>query len=371
MIMKSTTYIISTLFLFFTILSCVDADPLQPDGPNLETSVVDVVFDASFTFQRQTEEIEIKNTGDTSLVIDEISISDNTGEEFNYSISSLVIPEDGVGILEVSFKPSDFIRYSRDLVIKSNFENDVLVRLEGTGIPNVLNQDEISFTAQSSIDQFAQEMYDIVNTKDVTISSTANINDPILDLSALSVIKEVEVLRLISNSQLENLEGLDDLLVKNELIVRSNGVLGSLDQMNGLVSSNISIHLENNRGLSSLDFLNGLTMIGDLRVINNRSLVDFTGAESIETIDGDLVVLENSALKSLKGLEGISVSIEDELSGENRFFDDVKIQENEQLDDYCSLLNILSGSEDFFGNIIIINNKLDLSLTDFTSGTCN
>ncbi len=369
---KPTTYILLCFSLLLIVISCTDADPLRPDGPMLEVDATDIVFDALFTFQSQTKKVAIRNTGDTELVISNVRIDDNLDGEYTFVLNSQVLAPGGVDTLSVSFSPSDFIRYDSDLVIESNFENDVLIRLDGTGIPKVSNQEIWNFTSQSGVNQFASEMFDVVNTEEVIISSTANINDPVLDLSSLSVIKEVERLQIINNSSLEDLTGLEGILVKSELIVKANDQLTSLNQLDGLVSSNFSIDLEDNRRLSSLDFLGGLTTIGTLRVVDNGSLTNFVGAESIETIDGDLVVLENDRLESLNGLEGISIAISDDnMDGEMRIIDDIRVEANPVLNDYCGLVNTLSQGEAFYGNVIITNNQLETTLLDLQTGICN
>lgn len=373
---KPTIYILACVTSLLTIVSCIDADPLSPNGPILDVDQVDIVFtDPLFIFQNEKKSVELKNSGDSELVITGIEINDGDGNdlsEFTAVIGATVIPPGGVTILEVTFQPSEFIRYNRELIIKSNFENEALIRLEGIGVPKVSNQEVWNFTSQFSVDQFEKEGYDIVNTKEVFISSTVNsVLDPIVDLSALSIIKEVDLLQIANNSILEDLTGLDNLLIKEDLIVRSNQSLKSLNQLNGSMSSSFNIEIESNRNLESLDFLQGLTTIRDLKIINNRALKDFKGAETIQTIDGDLVIFDNDSLISLEGLEGVSVTIFDELSGENRFLDDVSIRDNRELINFCGLLNVLSGSQDFFGDIVIANNKLEISLVQLQMGTCN
>lgn len=364
---KIAFYTLCAIILY----SCTSADPLQPDGPILDTEETDIIFDAMFTFQTQTQSLVINNTGDSRLTINNISISDNINKEFTFEPSTLVIAPGGSSSIAITFSPSDFIRYSKNLILESNFENDVLVRLEGVGIPKVSNQEVWNFTSQSSVNAFANNNFDIVNTKEVSISSTANINDPIVNVSALSLINDIESLRIINNPVLEDLDGLQSVNISNTLEVELNRSLKTLNPLNGLKDSNFNIFLKDNINLNTLDFLKVLTTIGDLRVVNNLSLKDFNGAENIITINGDLVILNNDGLESLNGLEGVSQTFFDESSSENRLVDDIRVDDNGQLADFCGLNNVFIQGEDFFGNVIITNNASNPSLVDLTSGNCN
>lgn len=366
-------YILATFIIIITF-SCTDVDPLQPEGAILSTDEIDIIFDPLFTFQSETQTIKIRNIGDTRLIIDKITIDDNTMEEFSFELSSSEIPVGGEGELSVTFSPSDFARFNRNLIIQSNSENDVLIRLDGTGVPKVSNQELWSFTSQSSIDSFKNEKFDIVNTNEIQISSTANINDPVTDLSALSIIEQVERLRINNNSTLVDLKGLQDLKVTEELVVEFNTALVTLNDLKGLDSEDvINITIEGNSNFEDLSFLSSLTLIGDLKLINNRKLASLVGLENIDTIDGDLVIFDNDNLVSLDGIEGLSIPVADEnVDGEMmRIIDDISIRNNPNLINYCGLTPVLTGSDAFYGTVIIDNNELDIPLADLQAGICN
>ncbi len=378
--MKRPTNILIPIFFLLTLIGCVEADPLRPDGPVLEVDTTDLVFNALFKFQSETKEIAIENTGDADLIINEIVINDNVSGVFTTSkVDNLILVPGARDTILVNFQPKDFIRYDTDLFIKSNFKNDKFVNLEGAGIPKKTLQKDWEFRSQSEIDLFAAEFYDEVpdEVDDILISSVINAgNDPILNLSALSIFKKVKRLEVTNNRELEDLKGLENINVTNRLTVASNEKIESLNQLTGLVSSKFNIELANNTNLQSLDFLRPLNLIGDLKVTNNRLIRNFLGAENIRTIDGDLVIQDNRFLTSLNGLEGVNLSIAKETANGNmvnRIIDDISIRNNGQLVDLCGISGIINNpdSDSAYGTIVIAGNASnDITVESIKMGSC-
>lgn len=192
---------------------------------------------------------------------------------------------------------------------------------------------ELELTSQDDVNAFAQLFPDCTE-----LNSSLLIEGDIVDLSPLTQVVSIEGSLNISETGIENFNGLDQLEI----------VVGDF-----LVSSNSE--LESCQGLGSL------TEVGGLRFIDNEELTSFEGMESLTKIDypnddelfieGGFLVSQNPSLVSFNGLNNLS-SIDGEYSG------GFKVSENNDLLNFMGLENLTSLN----GDITIDQNA---SLTSF------
>lgn len=145
---------------------------------------------------------------------------------------------------------------------------------------------------------------------DLTLSNT-----DLTDLTALKGLIGVEggMLRIQGNELLKSLKGLEQLRQLDELAIRGNPQLESLQGLGGLVEVTHRAIIEGNRGLLSLEGLHNLRLAGQLIVSGNFSLPNLEGLGRLHTVGGwptyaydDLIIARNQSLQNLAGLDSLS-----------------------------------------------------------------
>lgn len=147
----------------------------------------------------------------------------------------------------------------------------------------------ITLTTQAEVDNF-QAVYG--NCDVVTSSLTIGPSNDITNLDALIHLNSIEeVLYIEENTQLTNLDGLENL---NHITV---------------------MHINNNQNITDFDALSNLTSIGSIYIENNPKLASLSGFMNIITIIGQFFLTGNPALSSLQGLENLVSTGDFHLSG--------------------------------------------------------
>ncbi|WP_339924511.1 hypothetical protein [uncultured Cyclobacterium sp.] len=277
-------------------------------------------------------------------------------------------------------------------------------------------QGNVHLSSQSALDSFGLKGYDIIEGS-LTIGHTPEgSSDPILDLSALATIDQIEnYLIIINNPELRSLEGLDflrkinlDLVIRDNPLLDSFSGLTSLEYLHGLnlinnpnirdfngfnhvASKLVSLHIENMEhfiGLEGEGFENAINLIyidilsnpnlkhltfptqtethhSSLKVSNNPSLISFGGGNGRFKNLSNLSLENNENLSDLgglvhkdgEGIRGLSVINSPKLTSLSPLFlsqaaGKLRIENNEKLED----LNVFSSASIFFDKIIISEN---------------
>lgn len=113
-----------------------------------------------------------------------------------------------------------------------------------------------------------------------------------------------------SNPLIENLQGVNSLLVVGDLSIQSNENLNSLEGLNNLMAVNspagATASVSQNTALIDLAGLESLQEInGTLRVDSNESLISLDGLENLQTLADNLEIKSNLNLQSIESLSGL------------------------------------------------------------------
>ncbi|MGY6650193.1 T9SS type A sorting domain-containing protein [Wenyingzhuangia sp. IMCC45574] len=228
---------------------------------------------------------------------------------------------------------------SGSFITKDNVYNPTAEELKNKCSVKVLyNNSSISHNiyTQDQLDQFYDNGYELIAGNLIIEGDTSHIEN----LSKLNKLIEITgSLYIRKNTNLKNLQGLNNLKKVYNLYI-GGGEYG-YDDGTG------------NPSLISLDGLDKLeTIVGFLRVMNNKNLISIKGLSSLQRIDSDenrnawrnsIIIQNNESLLNLKGLEKIQ-SVKNGIS----------IKENPSLENLSGLNNISSS-----GFVSLIdNNKL-------------
>lgn len=224
---------------------------------------------------------------------------------------------------------------------------------------------------QSEIDAFA---LNYPNCTRLIKSLNIRGND-IVNLHGLSQIEDVGGGLIIDLTNIENLQGLEDIQnLSSSLSISSNYVLESFDGLQNLEtivgqfaiafnsqiidftgfnslnsvgnSSNWGMHIASNNNLVSLVGLENLTEIhGSLRIDWNDALESLNGLQNLDSVYGWIGILDNDVLETLEGIDSLGY-----------FEDYLSITENASLNSISSLTNL--DASDIIGVIIEDNPSL-------------
>ncbi|WP_339901060.1 hypothetical protein [uncultured Cyclobacterium sp.] len=189
----------------------------------------------------------------------------------------------------------------------------------------------MTLSTQAALDSFGLKGYDIIEGSLTLGNTPEDSSDPILDLSPLATIDQIDNnLNIINNPELQSFEGLSylryisqELVVKNNALLESFYGLTSLEKLPGLNLTNnpsirdfngfshvapmiASLHIENMEhfiGLEGEGFENAINL-RSVTIISNPNLIHLSFPTQTETIHSRLYVTNNPALISFGGGDG-------------------------------------------------------------------
>lgn len=153
-------------------------------------------------------------------------------------------------------------------------------------------------------------------------------NPKITSISQLYGVESLRDLVILDQPNLQSLAGLDKLKhISDRLLLEGNQQLKNLKGLGKLEHIGGSLRLIENSSLTQIEDLSALKTVADgfLQVENNRRLKSLSGLEQIKTIK-EVYVEKNISLTSLNGLEGLT-----KVEG------DVDIMDNPLLEDFTAL----------------------------------
>ncbi|HEY3385337.1 MAG TPA: T9SS type A sorting domain-containing protein [Saprospiraceae bacterium] len=154
---------------------------------------------------------------------------------------------------------------------------------------------EIELTTQGAVDNFSCDSV-----------LTLKISGPgITNLNGLLGLRHVEKDLWITDTQIQNLAGLDSLAIIDEfLLIRDNPSLVNLEGLEKATGLN-TVTIHRNPSLENLNGLNNVEGIYDLKILENNKLVNMQGLEKLKNIFY-LSLRDNNGLQTLHGLHSIS-----------------------------------------------------------------
>ncbi|WP_353166654.1 T9SS type A sorting domain-containing protein [Empedobacter brevis] len=147
-------------------------------------------------------------------------------------------------------------------------------------------------------------------------------NKSLVNLNELSQLKKAFFVDITRNDLLENLDGLNQLSFVNKLNIANNlklKNLNGLDQLTALsdgfddpqfAQSDLSIGY--NAQLINLEGLKLKKVNGSISIMNNESLQNLNGLQSLIQYNGDLRIQDNPKLTSIEALGNVTSSIDEE-----------------------------------------------------------
>ena len=171
-------------------------------------------------------------------------------------------------------------------------------------------------------------------------------------LSYINIVNNPEITTLDAFSNMTN--GINDVnveLTNNDKLVDIDG-LSQLDLF--------SVYIREHEILSNLNLINSSdsNSLGQLYILNNPSLNDFSPLSNITLVKGSLTI----GYSNLTNL--------DDLSNLNRTFGDVNIWYNSSLSDLCGLQNIVQG-DNIDGIYNVHDNAYNPTFQNINDGNCS
>lgn len=126
----------------------------------------------------------------------------------------------------------------------------------------------------------------------------------VTDLTGLDHLREVGILEIRFNPQLQALWGVHKLERIGTLIITGNGALPSLPEFGSLGQVD-SITITGNSALTDLGSFPALSSVGKLEISNNPKLTDYSGFEALTSTTGTVELWDAALITDLSGLEAL------------------------------------------------------------------
>ncbi len=167
----------------------------------------------------------------------------------------------------------------------------------------------IQLTTQTALNEFANNNCGIISGN-LCLGDCNLTGNPsnITDLSPLQNVQHITGKLQISNTQINNLQGLEALQnIGSALLIQDNAELLKLDGLENLQNLGGQLRIERNASLYNMEALMQLTHTnGWVSIVGNASLPSLEGFQNIEFINGNLTIQNNSVLLDLDGLQKLN-----------------------------------------------------------------
>lgn len=269
--------------------------------------------------------------------------------------------------IRVTDIPSNTVYYFRAYAISAEGDKYYGNEVQFTSLDEKVHVGDVILNSQEKVNEFGAKNYTRINGK-------LKIHGPVTDLSSLESVVILDYSFEVRNTNLTNLEGLNNLkvignnsplgmnIISNRLLENLSGLnnleivrgnthifendnLINLKGLNSLIAASVGdIRIEGCEALTSLSGLENLVFIGaDFYLRDNPNLIDISSISKLEFIKFQLHIDNNDSLKNLDGFEGLTT------------VESVIIQRNQELINLNGLNNLVSAPR---GVIIKYNEKL-------------
>jgi len=352
--------------------------------------------------------VSIKHLGHISTTIQWTNSTVPNGDPITYSVylegslieSNLTTLEYYIPSLQANTSYNGTVRaYNNNVYTESAFSF--------TTVPSNVFDGRATLKTQQEVDDFVANHYTEITdwliigtttvTSDITdiggLQTLVNVTgslfvaeNPVLETShgLQNITNNLNAIAIANNDLLNNLIGFSGISVLDSYInIVNNPEITTLDQFSGMNSGvlNVNVELTNNDKLVDIDGLSQLELfsvyirdhallenidlitsadsntLGQLYILNNEILYDFSPLSNITLVKGDLTI----GYSNLTNL--------DDLSNLNRTFGDVNIWYNDALVDLCGLQNIVQ-NDNIDGVYNIHDNAFNPTFQNVLGGNC-
>lgn len=210
------------------------------------------------------------------------------------------------------------------LVIERNLRLPNLKGLKASGISTAAINENPSLTTLEGLEKLETISFEIEvrnNTNLESLNGLDNLafarairiigNPSITSLAGLSSLARVEVdFRIEGSPLLTSLEGLGSLSHVQHLYIRYNDSLFDLSGLEALQTISVALGINWNQSLVSLNGLSSLHYIGSVSISGNPALTNILALGKAGSFKGLVSIRNNPSLSSLAGLEGVSTEID-------------------------------------------------------------
>lgn len=266
-------------------------------------------------------------------------------------------------------------------VVLENSEKitDILIRVEDDY--RVLNGG-VQIENQFALDMFLEGKYDKVNGGISLFSQEINnldgfytlkssysftlVNTSIKNLDGLRNLSKIDKapsaagfsgFTLVDNLQLENIDGLSNLIESNFITIENSPYLKNIDGLSNLEQCQI-ISIERNNSIQNIDAFSKLNKpMSQFLIGSNDNLQNIDGLKNIPSTSGYVTISNNKKLKSVNLVSLTSCSY-------------LQIINNSELNDFCGLTHFFNNNTSF-SNYDIYSNKFNPNVQDMSSGNCS
>ncbi|XRE43685.1 hypothetical protein ACIVBQ_001889 [Tenacibaculum discolor] len=319
-----------------------------------------------FTDKKQFEgNIELKNQED---------IDNFTSKGYNIINGNLIINGETSSITNlINF--TDLNQINGDLFIVNTIlknlngmENIMLTSVDTRLV--IINNDELTnINALSNItnlgslrilgNSLLQKLNGLQNLTTIQQELSIGLNPLITNLNILQNLSYVHKINITGNSALENLNGLEQIVDVNTIVIKNNASLKTIEGLQNLTSCELYITIENNNQLYDLKGLSKLASTGAIKIINNTSLNNISDLLNLKSVSYLIEIKGNTNLTSLNGIQNIVY--DNSLTGKKLFIQNnpeittleaisnytfergvINISNNSKLDNFCGLKKLLT-----------------------------
>lgn len=369
--------IILFLNILLTLFSCSEDEFTQPEIPK----PVEVKIQVPKTITNEVTDISIYSikisgklieAGDTPVTELGFVVGTTSMPTLESKLSKAISQADNNGDFYMTYQsiPSNTTLYFRSYAINSKgvgYGNEIVF----TTINEKIYDGDITLSTQQEVINFGKNNYN-------TINGSLYIRGQVNDLTPLNSLVIVNNAFEVTNSNLINFNGLNNLKVTGNIFpngfkISDNKFLENFSGLNNLELTRGNFYVLNN---SSLMNLSGLTnykyaSAGELRIASCNNLTSLAGLENLVFIGDTLFLQYNEVLSNISALSNLSsISRRIYIQGNNSLqnlnglekmtkLEGIIIESNNSLSNLNGLNNLISCNE----VIQIDNNKIlnDLS----------
>lgn len=356
-------------FLSLTcLLSCSPSDndspPPEDNNPVIELPTINIGAASNITQNSATLSSTVENDGGANVTSRGFCWSVQQNPSINDSKSS-----QGIGMGSFSYTltglDSNSQYYVRAYAINEKgtkySAEQSFTTLEDPQNCSVSIVGDFHLQTQSDIDAFGLNQISIVDGSIIIGPNYGAVNDPIVDLSALSCLREVSGTLIISgcnelktlhglenlqivqerigidlNPELTNLEGLNNIDTISSLLITGNSKLTNLSGLENLKYCWSLINISGNDVLNEINALSNVTNTSAIEISNNPLLENLSVFNNLEnTVLNFLLVRDNLSLLNLDGFQGMNEINYIEITG------NPKLQTLSELSNITHILNSL------------------------------
>jgi len=305
-------YLISS-FLLVLLISCSSSDgdsDTTPPPPSNTLASVSVVSATNILENSATSGGNVTSNGGANVTAKGVCWSTNTNPTINDNKTS---NGNGIGTFtsELTGLNPNTLYYVRAYATNSEgtaYSSGISFTTEEEPVQcgNVLSTG-IELKTQTEVDNLGAQGINIINGNLMFDGLSGANSDPIIDLSSLSCLQEVNGFILFDNLEnVETLEGFENLDYTQGLVFQTTNI-SSLDALSSLEIVDGNVIISRNNMLTNLNGLNGITSIlGTLQIISNDELTNAEGLESLQSVGEELWIYDNPKLPNIEGLNNLT-----------------------------------------------------------------